>query len=233
ISYTRNFSQQTEVGVSRGWESIALPFTVQDIMHESKGRIVPFGSQGTGVKYFWLRGYSPNGLHSATTLEAYKPYVISLPNNTMIYPDAYNLNGHVTFSAENTTVPATPDPYDMIVTRGDITMIPVFQSVEQNEGVYAINVGQALDRYAEGSVFARGLRGVRPFEAITVHEAINGARPKYIRIAAQSNNESVGIKDIEHSTMNNEQWYSVDGRQLQGEPKTKGVYIQKGKKIIK
>ena len=230
ISYTRNFGQQTEVGVSRGWESIALPFTVQEITHESKGQITPFGTNGT--KHFWLRGYSPNGLHSTTTMEAYKPYVISMPNNTVIYPDAYNLNGRVTFSAENTTVPATPDPYDMIVTRGDITMIPAFQSVEKNEVVYAINVGQALDRYAEGSVFARDLREVRPFEAVTVHEPINGARPNYIRVAAQPSNESVGIRDIDNDSSVGA-WYSVDGRQLQGEPKTKGVYIQKGKKIIK
>ena len=43
---------------------------------------------------------------------------------------------------------------------------------------------------------------------------------------------ALGIKDIEHSTMNNEQWYSVDGRQLQGEPKTKGVYINNGRKKV-
>jgi hypothetical protein len=28
-------------------------------------------------------------------------------------------------------------------------------------------------------------------------------------------------------------WYTLDGRKLQGEPKTKGIYIYKGMKIIK
>ncbi len=230
ISYTRNFSQQTEVGISRGWESIALPFTVQDITHESKGRIIPFGAQGTG-KYFWLRGYSPDGLHRATVLEANTPYVISMPNNPAVYPYEYNLNGRVTFSAENTTVPATPETWEMTITRDNIRMAPVFQLIPRNEMAYAINVGQPLDRYAEGSVFTRELREVRPFEAVTYHEPVNGARPKNIRIAPQSDDDITGIRTIELDETEGT-WYSIDGRQLQGQPQRKGVYLQKGKKIV-
>ena len=230
ISYTRNFSQQTEVGISRGWESIALPFTVQDITHESKGRIIPFGAQGTG-KYFWLRGYSPDGLHRATVLEANTPYVISMPNNPAVYPYEYNLNGRVTFSAENTTVPATPETWEMTIARDNIRMAPVFQLIPRNEMAYAINVGQPLDRYAEGSVFTRELREVHPFEAVTYHEPVNGARPQNIRIAPQSDDDITGIRTIELDETEGI-WYSIDGRQLQGQPQRKGVYLQKGKKIV-
>lgn len=230
ISYTRNFSQQTEVGISRGWESIALPFTVQDITHESKGRIIPFGAQGTG-KYFWLRGYSSDGLHRATVLEANTPYVISMPNNPAVYPYEFNLNGRVTFSAENTTVPATPEIWEMTITRDNIRMAPVFQLIPRNEMAYAINVGQPLDRYAEGSVFTRELREVRPFEAVTYHEPVNGARPQNIRIAPQSDDDITGIRTIELDETEGT-WYSIDGRQLQGQPQRKGVYLQKGKKIV-
>lgn len=230
ITYTRNFKQQTEIGISRGWESIALPFTVQTITHEAQGQIIPFGAQGTG-KYFWLRGYSPEGLHRATVLEANTPYVISMPNNPTVYPYEYNLNGRVTFSAENTIVPATPDFEEMIITRGNITMAPIFVLVPRDEAVYAINVGQPLDRYAEGSVFTRELREVRPFEAATTHEPINGARPKNIRIAAQPNYDITGIKTIEIDEAEGT-WYSLDGRQMQGQPQRKGVYLQKGKKVV-
>lgn len=230
ITYTRNFRQQTEVGISRGWESIALPFTVQTITHEAQGRIIPFGAQGSG-KYFWLRGYSPEGLHRATVLEANTPYVISMPNNPTVYPAQYNLNGRVTFSAENTTVPATPEFEEMLITRGNITMAPIFVVVPQDEAVYAINVSQPLDRYAEGSVFTRELREVRPFEAATTHEPVNGARPKYIRIAAQPDDDITGIRTIELDETEGT-WYSLDGRQMQGQPQRKGVYLQKGKKIV-
>jgi len=230
ITYTRNFRQQTEVGISRGWESIALPFTVQTITHETQGRIIPFGAQGTG-KYFWLRGYSPEGLHRATVLEANTPYVISMPNNPTVYPSEYNLNGRVTFSAENTTVPATPEFEEMLITRDNIRMAPVFQLIPRNEMAYAINVGQPLDRYAEGSVFTRELREVRPFEAVTYHEPVNGARPQNIRIAPQSDDDITGVRTIELDETEGT-WYSIDGRQLQGQPQRKGVYLQKGKKIV-
>lgn len=230
ITYTRNFRQQTEVGISRGWESIALPFTVQTITHEAQGQIIPFGAQGTG-KYFWLRGYSPEGLHRATVLEANTPYVISMPNNPTVYPSEYNLNGRVTFSAENTTVPATPEFEEMLITRGNITMAPIFVAVPRDEAVYAINVSQPLDRYAEGSVFTRELREVRPFEAATTHEPINGARPKHIRIAPQPDDDVTGIRTIELDETEGT-WYSLDGRQLQGQPQRKGVYLQKGKKVV-
>lgn len=230
ISYARNFRQQTEVGISRGWESIALPFTVQTITHESQGPIIPFGAQGTG-KYFWLRGYSPEGLHRATVLEANTPYVISMPNNPTVYPYEYNLNGRVTFSAENTLVPGTPDFEEMLITRGNITMAPIFVRVPRDEAVYAINVGQPLERYAEGSVFTRELREVRPFEAATTHEPVNGARPQNIRIAAQPNYDITGIKTIELDETEGT-WFSIDGRQIQGQPQRKGVYLQNGKKVV-
>ena len=230
ISYARNFRQQTEVGISRGWESIALPFTVQTITHESQGPIIPFGAQGTG-KYFWLRGYSSEGLQRATVIEANTPYVISMPNNPAVYPYEYNLNGSVTFSAENTIVPGTPDFEDMLITRGNITMAPIFVRVPRDEAIYAINVGQPLERYAEGSVFTRELREVRPFEAATTHEPVNGARPQNIRIAAQPNYDITGIKTIELDETEGT-WFSIDGRQIQGQPQRKGVYLQKGKKVV-
>ena len=232
ITYTREFRQQTEVGISRGWESITLPFNVQSITHESKGQIVPFGAQGTGVKYFWLRGYSPEGLHNATAIEANKPYVISMPNNTVVYPDEYNLNGRITFSAENTTVPATPELEEMVVLRGDIAMMPNYRYIPQNEYIYAINVGQPRERYAEGSVFTRNLRDIRPFEAYTTHADVNGARPNNIRIAPQPKYDITGIKTLESDAAEEGPWYSLDGRQMQTQPTRKGVYIQKGKVII-
>jgi surface protein len=229
ISYTRNFRQQTELGISRGWEGIALPFTVQTFTHATQGQIAPFGVQG--MKHFWLRGYSPEGLHRATVLEANTPYVISMPNNTRVYPDAYNLNGQVTFAAENITVPATPPIADRTVTRGNISMTANFLLTVQSDSVYAINVGQPRDGYAEGSVFTRGLRDVRPFEAYTIHDEVNGTRPKNIRITAQPKEDITGIKTLEMDS-NEGDWYTIEGYKMQTEPKRKGVYIQDGKKKV-
>ena len=80
ISYTREFRQKTQIGVSRGWETVALPFTVQTIMHETRGVITPFGNS-SGNAHFWLRRLGDNGLYSPTMIEAYTAYLISMPNS--------------------------------------------------------------------------------------------------------------------------------------------------------
>ena len=229
ISYTRNFSQQTEVGVSQGWEGIALPFNVQSITHETKGAIAPFGT-GTGVKHFWLRTLSRNGMTSATSIEAYKPYVISMPNNTTVYPQEYNLDGDITFSAMNVDVPETPETERISANNGNYTMVSAFQAVAQSDSIYAINVGQARANYAEGSVFEAGLRKVRPFEVYTVHNG-QGARPRFMPI--QGNSDTMSIENIENefSTLNSK-WYDLNGRKLSTEPKRKGIYIQNGRQQI-
>ena len=228
ISYTREFKQQTEVGVSRGWEGIALPFNVQTITHETKGTITPFGS-GNG-KHFWLRAYDGEKMYSAREMEAYAPYVIAMPNSDSYFAD-YNLNGRVTFSATNTEVYETPDFSFMENEPGmPLMTIPVFQRKAQSDSIYAINVGQARGSHAEGSVFEAGLREVRPFEVYTVHHG-QGVRPRYIPIPAQGN-ETTGIKDIENVSDARENWYDLNGRKLSGKPKAKGVYLQNGKKVV-
>ena len=47
-----------------------------------------------------------------------------------------------------------------------------------------------------------------------------------------TNGETVGIDAIHQSPVTNNQYYTLDGRMLQGEPTQKGVYIQNGKKRI-
>ena len=229
ISYTRNFQQHTVIGTSRGWEGLTLPFPVQTITHATQGQITPFRNDGSN-KHFWLRQMRDNGLTYAQTIEPNVPYLIAMPNSTEYYSE-FNLSGRVTFSAENTEVYSSENKQQ--VGTNEIILIPTFTRVAASDDVYALNVGNARDGYAEGSVFIRNSREVRPFEVYTNHMRVGGARPRFIPVNATTNNETVGIKDIEHSTMNNEQWYSVDGRQLQGEPKTKGVYIQKGKKVVR
>ena len=47
-------------------------------------------------------------------------------------------------------------------------------------------------------------------------------------------NVVTGIRTIENveNTVTNDAWYTVDGKRLQGEPATKGLYIHNGKKIV-
>ena len=228
VNYTREFSQETTVGVSRGWESIALPFNVQTITHEKWGAIAPFKNNQSS-KHFWLRQLGENGLFSATKIEANVPYVISMPNDAATYPEEFLLAGKVTFSAENVTIPAT-EPVILALADSTIKMVPTFLRVDRSPDVWAINIGEVRGQYYEGSVFEREYREVRPFEAYTVHSG-NSPAPRFVPINSMIS-ETTGIEEVENAALNAESYYDLNGRKLQGKPKTKGVYITNGRKVV-
>ena len=232
ISYTHEYRQQTEIGVARGWETIALPFTVQTIMHEKQGRIVPFGNSESGAN-FWLRQMTSNGLQRATKIEANVPYIISMPNNEAYYAQ-YNLAGRITFSSQDALVPMTQySPVHMQVEGGMLMFVPCFQTTQTGNMIYALNVGEARGNYPEGSVFEANYRDVRPFEAFTVHEG-NGPAPQFIPVFDLNEAGFTGIEDVrsQMSDGRGDNWYDLNGRRLQGEPAQKGVYIKNGRKQV-
>ena len=233
ISYTHEYKQKTEVGVSRGWETIVLPFNVQTIMHEKNGLIAPFGNS-TSDKHFWLRQLTYQGLEQATAIQANWPYLISMPNSET-YTSSYNLAGRVTFSAQNVVVPETEEyGVDMYSEEGGMVMMhATFSGVSKSAGVYALNVGEARGNNPEGSVFEVNYRDIRPFEAYTIHEG-NGPAPQFIPVAGITDGEATGIEDIRGliSDGRGETWYDLNGRKLLQKPIKKGVYIQNGSKVV-
>ena len=240
ISYTHEYRQQTVNGISRGWESIVLPFTVQTIVNERNGVIAPFGNSASEL-HFWLRQLISDGIVRATQIEANKAYIISMPNNEEEYPAKYNQNGRVTFSSENALVPATVvEGVEGKIASGEIvTLMPNFQKKYANENFYALNVGEERlyngTSYPEGSVFERGYRAVRPFEAYTIHHGSSPA-PQFISIADITNGDNLtGINDairLNDEQMINDKWYDLNGQQLQKKPTRKGVYLNNGRKVI-
>ena len=240
ISYTHEYRQQTVNGISRGWESIVLPFTVQTIVNERNGVIAPFGNSASEL-HFWLRQLISDGIVRATQIEANKAYIISMPNNEEEYPAKYNQNGRVTFSSENALVPATVvEGVEGKIASGEIvTLMPNFQKRYANENFYALNVGEERlyngTSYPEGSVFERGYRAVRPFEAYTIHHGSSPA-PQFISIADITNGDNLtGINDairLNDEQMINDKWYDLNGQQLQKKPTRKGVYLHNGRKVI-
>jgi len=228
ISYSREFTQQTEVGVSRGWETLSLPFTVQRITHERNGALHPFGS-GTQGKPFWLRQMSETGLRSATRMEANVPYLICMPNNAAYSPE-YNQAGRVTFSAVEVTIPVTTTTE---VEGTDLKLVPTYSQVEKSDSVYAINLNEEYSGRPEGSIFVAGLRDVRPFEVYTMHSGDSPA-PLFFMLEEMLDDKT-GLEEIAmtpHDLTDADAWYTLDGRKLDKRPKAKGVYVVKGQKVI-
>ena len=170
ISLTHNFTMETGKGSAAGWETIALPFYVQSITHETKGSLVPFANytSGSNSKPFWLYELKSNGFTKASSIQANKPYLISMPNNAA-YSSEFCLNGKVTFTGTNVTVKKTDDSDLTTVSYNGKTFKPTFMGQTQDNTVYAINAtsdySSETGGQTAGSLFIKNLRAVRPFEA--------------------------------------------------------------------
>ncbi len=111
VEYEREFSQTTPApgeGNGCGWETIALPFDVQSIEHESKGALVSFAARDNGAegKPFWLyRADYFDTWTPAQRIDACIPYIIAMPEHEY-YADEFRLGGKVRFSAKDVTISA-------------------------------------------------------------------------------------------------------------------------------
>ena len=237
ISYTHNYQQLTARGVTQGWETLALPFTVTKITHETKGEITPSSVEGA-QKPFWLYELGDNGLEKATQIRAHVPYLICMPNND-VYGDEYILGGRVTFSANNVVISTSGGT---AVSQGNRQFVPTYQSVAKANNVYALNIGEAYGGNPVGSVFVADYRDVRPFEAYSVH---GSSRARIISINDLGSDDATGIfdwmlKDDGESADAEVKVYTLSGSLIkQGRREEvlrslpKGLYIINGKKVIK
>ena len=181
ISYTHNYSMETGITESRGWETIALPYDVQTISHASKGKILPFKkwTAESEEKPFWLYELTASGYQEAEGIKANTPYLISMPNHDLYLTD-YRIVGKVTFESENVEVKSSRDMNN--VKYGDRTFIPNYVN-KNDDSILPLNVNNDIVTYTsadKGSKFVKGLRAAYPFEAY---------------MTTTSNTRSIGVLD--------------------------------------
>ena len=240
ISYSHDYTQQTTPGVSRGWETLVLPFAVQTVTHERNGALLPYKTQ-PGDKTFWLRTLTADGIKAAQRIVANMPYLISMPNNTDAYDAEYCQGGVVTFASENVTVPETQMTVAALAD-SSVVLHPTMQRVAQSASVYALNVGEPRGSYLEGSVFERDLRDVRPFECYTEHRGGTGGS-RFITLGDMNGGNTMGIDDLQIFDLPicDLPIYNVAGQMVNRKSEAgtsvnsklpKGVYIQRGRKVV-
>jgi hypothetical protein len=111
-----------------------------------------------------------------------------------------------------------------------------YQTQEPSADIYALNVSnewsQNTAMEVEGSTFIRSLRSVHPFEAYLTVEGSNAplAIPLFENMPTGIN-EKLIMNGEKFATATD--WYTIDGRKLQGEPKKNGIYLHNGKKVRK
>lgn len=134
IHYTQEFTMPTGINRSNGWETISLPFTVNRVVHEDGRILAPFNATVADEKPFWLRRLTASGFKNVTTLEANIPYIIAMPHNDAYLPE-YNIEGLVTFSAQDEagiTIPTTQITRDQ---GPDFILINTFEEIFGEEGI--------------------------------------------------------------------------------------------------
>ncbi len=167
VEFVRNFSKVTEIGGTSGWETLTLPFDVQTVT-ASSGEILPFASTGSGAYRYWLFEPSGTGWQRTDAIDAYKPYLIAMPNHPWYY-DEYIINGDVTFESDNVTIEATPEP-EGFAYKGSTEMWATYMPRAAFNSIYLLNDDSEYG-YAPGSVFQSGIRDARPFECYLTSES--------------------------------------------------------------
>lgn len=163
-TFTRNFSKTTGYDFCAGWETIALPFDVQSIKDEYS-EIHPFAAETSGDRRFWLYSPDTNGWVRSSSIMAYLPYLISMPNNHW-YADDMIINGDILFESKNVEIPSTPEAIGFAFKNG-IQMYSNFMPVSSGNNIYTIN-NETFEGYAPGSVFVRDHRDAIPFECYMI-----------------------------------------------------------------
>lgn len=258
--FRKTFSLETGRGnVSKGWESITLPFDVSCIWFESKStELLPFGAEGASTRRFWLRELGENGFQSCQQIKAHTPYIIAMPNNRE-YDEQYNITGEVQFIAEDYRIPVTPEVLP-IVEGPKFNFVPTLTAVEQSQEVYALNIDPYNTEETTGSVFERYRRDVKPFEAYVTDKpgslnaplmfsiGDNGGGATDIRITLGETIDNVkaysrnGILYIESDCTRTIEIYGVNGMLLRNAEVNEGinqvtdldegVYFLEGQKVI-
>ena len=115
-------------------------------------------------------------------------------------------------------------------------------------GIFKNRIGTATKRYPSGTIEeyerAKLLKSSKPDLKIMCYfledktsDEILALKKKLRRDGTlfsevDENGETTGVSNFEHGARNTEQYYSIDGRRLQGAPTSKGIYIVNGRKLI-
>ena len=228
IAFVGEFTKQTRIGESGGWEALVLPFDVQVVTNEEKGALLPFGKADfTASLPYWVAELQSDGTFAyVDAIKANTPFIMEVPNSEE-YEDMYNIKGNVTFSAENVVVHATtsmPEP-----SGSNYVLVGCYEGMESGSRVYALNDEEYTAdgiEYMPGGVFVSGDRDIRPFEAYVYSNS--AARAPYLRISGRV---GTGLVPAVIGTTD-EGWYTLQGIRLNSKPADKGVYIHGNKVVI-
>lgn len=187
VTYTHTFNMTTGInGNAAGWETITLPFNVDNITHVATGATLESFDDwtvGDASRPFWLYELGSKGFTSAKIIKADTPYIIAMPNNS-IYPDEYNITGEVTFTSSNADFYLT-STHKTIGKQDDKKFQPNYDILPSDNSRFVINSvnihGDRSGGEVAGSRFVAGESSVYPFEAY-IENSSNSVKGAFLDI---------------------------------------------------
>ena len=219
--------------------TICLPFAVTADQKNALGTFYQFD----GLKEGTDNVVKMQALDDSAPLEAHKAYILA-PKADFAAPIDF---GQQTIEASPSVVASTSGDSDEFTFQGTYSLITWDESHADLGKVYCF-VGLATDGYQLGE-FAKVGRNTtcKPFRAYLKYTGMGdladaqsaarrtngkGGLPDTIAIEwVSATGTTTGVSTVRVERIGGD-WYSLDGRKLNGEPTKKGMYINNGKKIV-
>lgn len=150
--------------------------------------------------------------------------------NSEDYEEKFNIEGDVTFSAENAIVYATTENNSVNTNR--VTICGTYEGVTASPLVYALNDEEYTapdgNKFMPGGVFVADSRDIRPFEAYAYNALLTHTRYMPIQGRMATSIDRILLKE----KTDDDTWYTIQGIRLKSKPTQKGLYIHNGKTIV-
>ena len=220
IEFTYTFT--TGADGTNGWNSIMLPFNVTSVT-ANDNPIDWFHSDTDEGKNFWVKKFTSDVANNvyfdyAEAMEANTPYIVAFPGgkwgpNWDMSNKTIKFIGSGTVCNSGALSSVTGANYRFI---GSTTQ-------DNTANIYCLN--------ATGSAFEQvPTAGSGPFRAYFKPGTFD--RTVTLLGIGSGTGETTSITTTNYTKETNGEWYTLDGRRLEGEPTQKGVYIVNGKKRI-
>lgn len=233
----------TTMGSSQ-YSTLMLPFEVSTSELTGVSGIYTFngvtddgnGNLTVNVGPVWEPTYSEHA-----TLKAYKPYLVKMNAATLV------INGGVTLKVTDpSTTSVEKGNWTLNGTLGYIQWLSTNDRKDEIGSVYGFAAGTNSSTISVGD-FVRVKSGafIYPFRAYLKYTGSISARsltrgietlPDRMPVVVRDNT-STGIEEVKNGEVRSEKcdgdaWFTIDGRQLSGEPSQRGVYIRQGRKHV-
>lgn len=228
-------------------------YTAGDVLNAKFSREFAGGKSSTVCLPFAVTSVSGGTLYSFSGVsEVDGEYVVYMSaasspttaNTPYLFVPA--ADGEVTFSG-SITIPATATAGSTV--SGDWAFTGTYERIDWDAlpvgctAVYGyaaqaqntISPGDFVKVKMGGSAYTPVFRAVMKYSEAAPSRSLKGgsqpSAPQRLKVVLQDANGNVTGIDSMEVIQNADEWYTVDGKKLQGKPTTKGIYIRDGKKV--